>query len=275
MIAAQRRVLILEHLRREGADLIMALAKTIGASSSTIRRDLDYLTEIGHIVRSHGGALLNEQVGTTFEPQHEIGSRVAHAAKAAIGARAADLIEAGQSVIFDSSSTVFEAAKVVVARRMRLTCCTNDIGTASALAASKSIQLLVLGGTVRADSLTMIGDPGLTFLERLHVDLSFIGIHSCHGARLSETSIELAAMKRRMIASATRSLVLANSSKFLHPAFCDIAPVTAVSTVITDSGIADAHHRALTDAGVEVIVVDPTGMPSTPKRRQPASTRKR
>ena len=114
MIAAQRRALILEHLRRYGADSIMALAQTIGVSPSTIRRDLDYPDRERHIVRSHGGAILSERLHTTFEPQREIDAQIAHAAKAAIGARAAELLETGQSVIFDSSSTVLEAAKVVV-----------------------------------------------------------------------------------------------------------------------------------------------------------------
>ena len=106
MIAAQRRALILEHLRRDGADSIIALAETIGVSASTIRRDLDFLTHGGYIVRSHGGAILSERLHTTFEPQREIGAQIARTAKTAIGARAADLLELGQSVIFDSSSTV-------------------------------------------------------------------------------------------------------------------------------------------------------------------------
>ena len=256
MIAAQRRALILEHLRRHGADSITSLAQTIGVSPSTIRRDLDYLTESGHIVRSHGGAILSERLHTTFEPQREIGARIAHAAKAAIGARAADLLEPGQSVIFDSSSTVLEAAKAVVARKLRLTVCTNDIGTAATLAESEMLQLVVLGGTNRFGSLTMIGDPGLSFLERIHADVAFIGIHSLFGERLSETSIDVAAMKRRMIASATRAIVLADASKFSHPAFCDVAPITDVDAIITDSTIGETERRALAETGVELIEVE-------------------
>ena len=56
MIAAQRRAMILEHLRREGGDSIIELAASIGVSASTIRRDLDFLMQGGYIVRSHGGA---------------------------------------------------------------------------------------------------------------------------------------------------------------------------------------------------------------------------
>ena len=255
MIAAQRRALILEELRREGAGSIVVLADKIGVSPSTIRRDLEFLTEGRYIVRSHGGALLREPSRTTFEPGQEIGAHVARAAKEAIGAHAAGMVEDGQSVIFDSSSTVLEAAKAVVAKQMRLTVCTNDIGTALVLARSETAQLVVLGGTNRRGSLTTIGDPGVSFLARLHADIAFIGIHSLHGGNLSETSIDLAAMKQRMIACAGRSVVLADSTKFRHPAFCDVCSVADIHTVVTDAGIAEADHARLAEAGVEVVVV--------------------
>jgi len=256
MIAAQRRALLLEELRREGAGSIVALAEKINVSPSTIRRDLDFLAEGGYIVRSHGGAVLNETHRTTFEPGREIGAHVAHDAKAAIGARAATLLEPGQSVIFDSSSTVLEAAKVVVERNLRLTVCTNDIATAMVLARSEGLQLLVLGGTNRRGSLTLIGDPGLSFLERLHADVAFIGIHSLFAGRLSETSIDLAAMKRRMIASAARPVILADSSKFRHPSFCEVCAASDVRTVITDSGIAAEDRERLLESDVELIAVE-------------------
>ena len=256
MIAAQRRALILEELRRAGAGSIVALADKIGVSPSTIRRDLEFLTEGGYIVRSHGGTLLKEPHRTTFEPEPEIGAHVARAAKEAIGAHAATLLEPGQSVIFDSSSTVLEAAKAVVTHGIHLTVCTNDIGTAMVLARSEHLQLVVLGGTNRRGSLTMVGDPGLSFLERLHADVAFIGIHSLAGGRLSETSIDVAAMKRRMISSAGRAVVLADSSKLRHPAFCDVCPATEVQTIVTDSAITEGDRRRLEDTGVEIVIAD-------------------
>ena len=117
----------------------------------------------------------------------------------------------------------------------------------------------MLGGTTRRGSLTMVGDPGLSFLERLHADVAFIGIHSLVGGRLSETSIDVAAMKRRMISSAARAVVLADSSKFRHPAFCDVCAVAEVQSIVTDAGLADGERQRLADAGVEVRIVDDTG----------------
>lgn len=256
MISAQRRALILEQLRREGAGSIVGLSESIGVSPSTIRRDLEFLTQSGYIERSHGGAVLKEQQRTTFEPEREIGLHVAHGAKVLIGTRAAAMLEPGQSVIFDSSSTVLEAAKIVAEKEMRFTACTNDLAIASVLARSSTLHLVVLGGTVRQGSLTMIGDPGLSFLDRLHADIAFIGIHSLAGGRLSETSIDVAAMKRRMLGSAAHAIVLADSTKFKHPAFCDVCSAAEVRTIITDSSIAAADRDKLTEAGVEVIVAE-------------------
>ena len=256
MIADQRRALIVEFVRRHGGASIGELAKGIGVSASTVRRDLDFLTEEGYLVRRHGGALLAEVRRTTFEPRHEIGAHLAHAAKVAIGRRAAELIENGQSVIFNSSSTVLEAARAVVGRGLRLTACTNDIGTAAVLAAGERIQLVVLGGSVRPGSLTLVGEPGQSFLDRLHADIALVGIHSLARGRLSETSLEVAGIKRRMIDSAARVVLLANSSKFQYPAFCDVCPVERMDAVISDSGLTAEHRAALADLELETLLVD-------------------
>ncbi len=254
MISAQRRALILDYLRREGAASIVRLSEDIGVSGSTIRRDLEALVQGGHLERSHGGAMLRDRQKTTFEAPRDIILHVAHDDKLKIGARATALLEPGQSVIFDSSSTVLEAAKVAVRMEIKLTACTNDLAIATVLARAAAINLVVLGGTIRKDSPTMIGDPGLSFLDRLHADIALIGIHSLAGGRLSETSIDVAAMKRRMVGCAAHVVVLADSSKFKHPAFCDVCGVAEVRTIITDAGIAPADLDKLKEAGIEVLI---------------------
>ena len=254
MIAAQRRALILEYLREHGAGSIVDIADAIGTSRSSTRRDLDLMAEDGAILRSRGGAIVNDQHRTAFEPPRRIGAKVSHAEKTAIGKAAAGLLRPSESVIFDSSSTVLEAARAVADRNLRLTACTNDIGTAQVLSTSTNLQVIVLGGTIRPESLTLVGDPGLGFLDRLHVDVAFIGIHSLADARLSETSIEVAAIKRRMIESAARVIVLADSSKFAHPAFCDVCGLDQIDIIITDAGISEGQQASIRDAGVELIL---------------------
>lgn len=256
MIPAHRRALILDLVRRQGGASIAQLAERIGTSFSTVRRDLDFLTQQGYLERSHGGAILKAPHRSTFEPTYDIGSQVAQGAKAAIGALAATLVEDGQSVIFDSSSTVLACAERVVARNLTLTALTNDIKIALLLADEPAIRVVVSGGTLREGSYTLTGEPGQTFLEGLSADLAFIGIHALARERLSETSLEVAVIKRRMIETATRVVVLADSTKFDHPAFSRVCEIGEIDCIVTDSELRDEDRTMLENNGVEVMIAE-------------------
>lgn len=260
-IPAERHARILEFLSRHGAASIHAIAADIAVSPSTVRRDLDELTEAGYLERSHGGAALRSRTLTTFEPSREIAERLAISEKIAIGTYAASLIENGQSVIFDSSSTVHEAARAIVARDLSLTAITTDLGIAQELNRSPRVRVIVPGGTMRKDSLTLTGDPALGLLATLNVETAFIGIHSLAGLKPSETTLEIAAMKRALIAASQHVVLLADSSKFENPAFCEVTKLDAFHHVITDDGISDEIRHALRERGVRVTAV-PRGMPA-------------
>jgi DeoR family transcriptional regulator, aga operon transcriptional repressor len=256
MIPAERQVLVLEFVRRRGATSIQKLAQAIGASQSTIRRDLDFLTDRGYLERTHGGAVLRPRLRTTFEPGSEIAAKVDLSAKRAIAAHAAEMVEPGQSIILDSSSTVYEAALRIANRDIELTAVTNDLRIAMELAAAPRIRLIVLGGQVRPQSFTLTGEPAETFAERLHADLAFIGIHSLAGGRLSDTSPEIAAIKRRLIAAARQVVVLADSSKFEDPAFCDVCHAREVHRIVTDDGLSPRHRKSIERLGIPLTIVD-------------------
>lgn len=252
MIPAERHALILDAVRRAGAASIQTLASEIGASLATVRRDLDHLTERGYLERTHGGAMLRTRMRATFEPSADISSGVAHEAKAAIGALAADLLEDGQSVIFDSSSTVLEAARAVVRRGLALTAVTNDLRIAHLFAGCPDVTLIVTGGTLRSESYTLIGEPGHSFAEGLMADIALIGTHSLAGLWLSDTSLEIAETKRRLAAAARRMVVLADSSKFEQPAFRRVCPLSSAAMLICDDGLPSSQRKAIEEAGVAV-----------------------
>jgi len=262
LIPAQRRAFVLEHIRKRGAASIQELAEAIGASISTVRRDLEHLEERGYLERSHGGALIQKQLPSTFEPEAAITAEFDRSEKEAIGLAAAATLHAGASVIFDSSSTVFAAARACVERGIVLTAVTNDLGIGQALAASNKIRIVIPGGTVRGGSLTMLGEPGESFFANLSADVAFIGTHAVSGAALTETSLEAAAMKRAMIAAARRIVVLADASKFGSPAFCRICELTAIHEMITDDRLDPAEIRRLQDLGLSVTVVPSQGQAS-------------
>lgn len=261
LIPAKRRALILERLRRDGAAGIQELAEAVGASVSTVRRDLEQLVKQGALERTHGGALLQHTERATFEPGLAIAAELARAEKQAIGAAVAAELQPGQSVIFDASTTVLAAARAVAARRLPLTAVTNSLAIAELLAGVPEIQLVVPGGTVHPRSLTLVGRPGEDFLRSLHVDVTLLGTHAISGSTLTETSLEVAAMKQAMIAAGRRVLVLADSSKFTAPSFCTICEIQTVDEIVTDDGIEPSQLSALRalGAGVRVVPVARSG----------------
>lgn len=255
LIPAQRRAMMLENIRRRGAASIQELSEEIGISVSTVRRDLEHLEERGYLERSHGGALIQKQLQSTFEPEAAITAEFDRPEKEAIGRAAAATLRSGESVIFDSSSTVLAAAQICAERNISLTAVTNDLGIGQTLAISTAIRVVVLGGTVRVGSQTMLGEPGQPFLAGLNADVALIGTHALSGASLSETSLEVAAMKRAMIAAARRVVLLADASKFRPAAFSRFCDVSAIHEIITDDRADPDELSRLRDLGLVVTVV--------------------
>lgn len=252
----------------EGAASLRRLSDSVGVSISTIRRDVDFLTQRGYVQRTHGGALLQSTHLTTFEPDSDIAAETARDAKRRIGAAAAARIQPMQSVLFDSGTTTLAAARHAVSRGVRFTAVTNDLGIGRLLSGASDIRVVVLGGTVRPGSQTLLGQPGQDFVRSLHVDLAFIGAHAVSRTAISETSIELAEMKRAMIKAARQTLLLVDSSKFDDEAFCDIGPIALVDELITDSGLPPGIAAAYRDAGLAVTQVNGGGGNGEESERQ-------
>jgi DeoR family transcriptional regulator of aga operon len=245
-IPAQRRAELLAILLRRGAASISELAGEIGVSESTVRRDLDELSAGGRVRRTRGGAVVSGR--TAFEPLFADRSRQNPDEKRRIGRHAVSLLEAGQSVIFDSSSTVLCAAEAVAEGGPEVTAVTNDVGIAAALASGGGSRVIVTGGEVREGSFTLVGPVAREFLGRLHVDVLLLGIHAVVDGSLSEAGIGVAEIKRAMIRAARRVVLLADHSKFGDPAFFEVAGVEVVDDLITDRAVPEEALEALREA---------------------------
>jgi DeoR/GlpR family transcriptional regulator of sugar metabolism len=255
IIPAKRRAMILDWLREHGATSIHELAVSIGASVSTIRRDLDQLTEAGYLERTFGGALLSTAPLATFEMEPSIVAEFALTQKRAIGAEAAKRLKNRESVIFDGSTTVLEAARSAARRGLQLTAVTNGLDIAQALATAPGVTVMVPGGTVRSGFPTLVGDPGKGFFASVHADICFLGIHAISGNLLTEASLEGAAIKQAMIKASRRCILLADGSKFQMPALFTVCDLSAFEEFITDDGVGEEQVAALRALNVNVTIV--------------------
>lgn len=86
----------------------------------------------------------------------------------------------------------------------------------------KSWRIILPGGTVRPGYRHLAGGPGESFIKTLHADLCMTGASAVTGTLLTETSLEVASLKRAMISSARKTILLVDSSKFTAPGFCTL-----------------------------------------------------
>ncbi|MFA3916708.1 DeoR/GlpR family DNA-binding transcription regulator [Ruegeria hyattellae] len=255
IVPAKRRALILDHLRANGAASILELSVAIDASDSTIRRDLDHLVDQGYLERTHGGALLVQQMGTTFEREPHLNAQLRRQEKEKIGMAAAQRLRDGDSVIFESSSTVFETARAASGRNLSLTVITNSLDIAQFATGVQNWNVIVPGGTVRQGSQFLAGELVMSFFRELHVDVLIAGAWAVSATAATDASLEVASIKRAMVASARKTILVADSSKFSELGFCNFCKISQVHELITDSGIDPETVERISAANTKVSTV--------------------
>lgn len=254
LLPAQRRAHIVDFLRRHGAVTLLQLEQALGVSISTLRRDLDGLAAEGIVDRTHGGALLRQQEYSTFEPDALAAAELSPLEKQAIGRLAAEGLVARQSVIFDSGSTVLEAARAVLRRGIPLTAVTNDLAIAQLLGSSAQIQVHLLGGVLRPGSATVTGQTLIEQARSMRADVLLVGAHAVTDGVMSETSAEVAAAKRALIGAANSCRLLVDASKFRPRAFMQVATLADIHEVITDEGLSAAQEEQLRSLGLALTI---------------------
>ncbi|MFC3528107.1 DeoR/GlpR family DNA-binding transcription regulator [Paracoccus mangrovi] len=257
VIPAKRRAMVLELVRRSGVASVQDLAAAIQASPSTVRRDLEILTHEGMLSRTHGGAVALTEPSSTFELEPRLNARIRAPEKRIIGIEAAKRIRSGESVIFDSSSTVFAAAEAALSLDIEITAVTNSLEIGSICATAENWRLYVLGGMLRPGSPLLTGEPAEHMLATMHADLCLMGVYAITGDIMTDPIPEVASIKRHMIRAARRTILLADGSKFRQPAFAEFCRIPQIAEVITDSSAPEKAVEELRSSGVKVTLAQP------------------
>lgn len=254
MLAYQRREKILELLREDGSAKVINLSKIFKVSEVTIRQDLEKLESEGYIHREHGGAYLKNVEDSvksfTLLNQDNLDK------KKLIGRKAAELIEAGDSIILDSGSTTTEIAKNLIGRS-GLTIITNALNIALMLGAEPGIEVIVTGGEFKPPTLSLTGQKAAIFFEDIHVDKLFLataGISLRSG--LTYPSLSDIVVKKAMIEASDVTYLVADSTKIGKNAFASLGALSLIDYIITDSFIDQSHLQLFRDNEIELIIAE-------------------
>jgi DeoR/GlpR family transcriptional regulator of sugar metabolism len=256
MSSLQRQSQIVEILQEKGRISIPDMCKLFGISDMTARRDLNEMDRLGLLRRIHGGAVAN--LGRSYEPPYQMRSTKNQSAKVCIGAKAAELIYDGDSIALDVGTTTLEIVQGLKGKR-NLTIVTNSLQIANMVVDNLSLEinarLILTGGVIRPQELSMIGNMSERAYHEFHVDKAFIGIGGISlEDGLTEYNIEDARIKRILFSSAREKIVVADGSKFGVTTFASVAPLECVDRIVTDPTVPLEIIEKLRTLGVEIIV---------------------
>ncbi len=255
MLIGERRQKIVEMVDKNGSMTVEKLSNIFKVSKITIRADLKTLENSGRLVRTHGGALkLTDEV---YDLPLAVKETKYREEKFLIGNAAVDLIQDRETIILDSGSTTMEIAKKIGGKSFSsLTVITNALNIAMELAHKPNIQIVMLGGTLRNMSYSMVGPLAEEILVQFNADRLFLGVDGfdiTYG--LSTPDILEARLNKRMIDVSEKIILVSDSSKFGRRSMSFIASPDLVDLVITDSNISSEYLEEFKKKNIEVITV--------------------
>lgn len=218
----ERRSRIAEALRTGARASTAKLARDLGVSRETVRRDLLAMEADGLLQRVHGGAVGSD--APSQEAPFERRKRERWREKLEIGRVASSLIQPGMVVFIDAGTTTLAFAETL-AGIDHVEVVTNSLDIAQRLGQ----RAVLLSGRVSTDVPASFGELTVSGIDRFLADFAFIspvGVHSING--VMNYALNEAEVARAMLRRADRLVVLADSSKLGRTSrvkVCDLAEI--------------------------------------------------
>jgi len=246
---AERHIVILNRLKRDGIVRVDALIEELGVSANTVRRDLKDMAEHGLLQIAHGGAVAvgHPQLGLSVQDRHDTYS----GQKQQMGKVAATLINDQHSIICDAGTTVVEIVKAIP-METSVTVITNAVNVAQQLLLRSRITPVVIGGILNHVTQSTTGTYAENFLTGFHADAAFISAGGVFEGVVYNTNILEVQIKQRMMDSATHSYLMCTSNKIGVPSVAAFASVDDFDAILTDDGIDEAVLEKLVHSGIDV-----------------------
>ncbi len=253
VFARERQEHIARIVEEHGRARVSDLARRFDVSAVTIRKDLLALESEHRVVRAHGGAMAVDR--SRPEPAFDVRERLQTEQKTRIGAAGAALVHDGESIVMDASTTALSVARHIKARGAwtQLTIITNGLRIAFELAGHPGLTVLMLGGRVRWEAMSVVGQLGDGLFSRINVQTAFLGAAGFTlETGLSDATEEEAQIKRSMVGAAREVIAIVDHTKWERSAFATFCPIDQVSSVLTDADAPGAMVEALRARGVVV-----------------------
>ncbi|RCK47960.1 MULTISPECIES: DeoR/GlpR family DNA-binding transcription regulator [Thalassospira] len=248
-----RQQRILGELDHEPSLRIIDLAERLGVSTETIRRDFDELTQQGLINRTYGGAVRRQSSEPGLNERHKL-----HIAERELIARQAMPVLAGaRHIMIGSGATTVHVAKRLAVTMNDLTVITHSFGVATVLAINPTIRVIMAPGLYHAQEGAMHGAQTIRFLENYRVEWAILGASGLDGDGASDAMIDASEVYAVMMERATRSMIVADHTKFNQSFPARYCEWNGVDVLVSDQKPLGALGETIRAAGCVIKAKQP------------------
>lgn len=250
MLVDERRTNILQIVENKGFVSLQEIVSQVGASESTVRRDLDYLDGIGQVRRTRGGAAYVGESISGFEERslRDLGK------KQQVARAVAELIEPGEAVLLDGGTTTLQVARLLIGKSLQVV--TNSLPIVNLLVNQPDIELIMIGGYLYPKTGVALGPLAVATLQGVHVRRLVMSVGGITEHGLFNSNALLVETERQMMAAADEIVVVADSGKLGRSALASLCPLNAVHRLVVDSGITPEWQDTIRRAGIDLTIVD-------------------
>src|SRR3982751_2745557 len=246
---SERRTHVLRLLETQDSVRVAELSKTFAVSEVTVRGDVAELARQGLVARVRGGVRALQQGHS--EVGFDLRLRLEVERKRAIARAAATLVDEGEAVALDASTTAYYLALELRAKR-ELVVVTNGLLVATALADAPGITGLVTGGALRLSAMSLVGDLGTGVLRTTRINKGFFGARGLSLDRgLMDLNPDEVRIKQEMAASCEQVHGIIDGTKWHRSALLSFVPIDRLTGVVTDAGAPADEVAAWQAAGVQ------------------------
>lgn len=237
MLKIERQNLIDKELQKAGYVLVPDLSEMLSCSEETVRRDLREMEAGGKLVRTHGGAYLVEKYDKGYPI--ELRKSYLQQTKVRMAAAAVEEIQENDMVMLDSSTTCLAIAQAILSRDLNVTLITNSLAICNLFSERNSnVNLVGVGGVFRRRTSSFADPNTVEALRHYYADKAFISCPKLsveHG--LSDNHISEANVRRQMLKSAQKKILVVDHTKFEGTASHLFDGLESVNVVITDQRV--------------------------------------
>lgn len=252
MLVEERKEKIIQILEKDGNIKVSHLTKLFNVSLQTIRRDLETLEADDLIKKVYGGAILNKE--KIQDITHSTREKQSLMEKEEIAEIAVKLIEEGDSIALNDSTTNLAIAKKLKEKFKKLTIISNSLLIITELSNVEGFNVILAGGILNIKEQAFFGEITKRILDAFIIDKAFISVSGFSlRTGITDYPLEEVQIQKKLLDISQKSIILADSSKLESTSLIKVRDVSDVDILVTDSNVSSEIKNIYEKAGIGII----------------------